>query len=101
MMMSRLGSSYDLLYSRRPDKAEVQQICRFSLIFVMHHPSASMFIIKLLINLPGTPELKKVTNRGLTYDFYMFWSFCTVKGVLTCYKIDLRFVMFCFQFTMD
>ena len=43
MMMSRLGSSYDLLYSRRPDKAEVQQICRFSLMFVMHHGSASMF----------------------------------------------------------
>lgn len=84
MMVSRLGSGYDLLYSRRQDQAEVQQICVFSLVFVMHHPSASMFFIKLLINLPGTPELKKVTNRGLKYYFYMFWSFRTVKGGLTC-----------------
>ena len=94
MMVSRLGSSYNFLYSRRQDQAEVQQICVFSLVFVMHHPSASMFFIKLLINLPGTRELKKVTNRGLTYDFYTFWSFRTVKGGLTCYKIDLRFVLF-------
>ena len=71
----------------------------------MHHLSASMFFIKLLINLPGTRDLKNVTNRGLLYIyfyfFYMFSSFCTVKGGLTCPKIDLRFVMFCFQFTMD